>query len=160
MARSLRLYALIGCLCLLAMPQSVQAEPEIKFDIDGYYLVRGHLFGNLFGKNFPKDGARDVAMYYLDDPETDIPEEFIQQFQGEYPSSTTSQLVDSYCRSYPAQCRQAIHNPHRSSWFVQRGRFEPILTMRGIKVQATIDVFDNVIWGDNENLAATPLFAG
>ncbi len=152
-------------LCLLAilvsLPSAAQAGgPELKFEMDGYYRVRGHLFGNLFDKEFPKDGARDVAMYYLQDPATDIPAEFADGFRASHPSSTTSQMVDSYCRSFPAQCRKAIHDPNRSSWFVQRGRFEPKLSMRGIKVQATIDVLDNVIWGDNENLAATPLFAG
>ena len=155
--------SLLLCLLtsLVVLPSLAEAGgPELKFEMDGYYRIRGHLFGNLFDKEFPKDGARDVAMYYLQDPATDIPAEFADGFRASHPSSTTSQMVDSYCRSFPAQCRKAIHSPNRSSWFVQRGRFEPKLSMRGIKVQATIDVFDNVIWGDNENLAATPLFAG
>ena len=155
---TLLLSLLAGLLMLPSM--ATAAGPELKFEMDGYFRVRGHLFGNLFDKQFPKDGARDVARYYLEDAATDIPTEFADSFRTQYPSSTTSQLVDSYCRSFPAQCRQGIHKPHRSSWFVQRGRFEPKLSMRGITVQATIDVFDNVVWGDNENLAATPLFAG
>lgn len=161
LVRGVRLSALLTLLALLAVPQSAAADgPELKFKMDGYYRVRGHLFGNLFDRDFPKDGARDVASYYLEDPETDIPQSYVEQFQGDYPTHLTSQLVDSYCRDFPSQCRKAIHNPNRSGWFVQRGRFEPSLSMRGITVKATIDVFDNVIWGDNENLAATPLFAG
>tara|TARA_Y100001968_G_scaffold316312_2_gene343981 strand:- start:1152 stop:2948 length:1797 start_codon:yes stop_codon:yes gene_type:complete len=153
---------LIGTLLLFAsiLPATAAAGgPELTFELDGYYRVRAHLFGNLFDREFPKDGARDVPLYYLQDANTDIPAEFADQFRTQFPSSTTSQLVDSYCRSFPAQCRKAIHAPQRSSWLVQRGRFEPRLKMRGITVQATIDVFDNVVWGDNENLAATPLFA-
>jgi hypothetical protein len=161
MRRHLSAFLLCLVASLFVLPSAAQADgPELKFEMDGYYRIRGHLFGNLFDKEFPKDGARDVAMYYLQDADTDIPAEFSDAFRAAHPSSTTSQLVDSYCRSYVTQCRKAIHDPHRSSWFVQRGRFEPKLSMRGIKVQATIDVFDNVIWGDNENLAATPLFAG
>jgi len=161
MRRHLSAFLLCLVASLFVLPSAAQADgPELKFEMDGYYRIRGHLFGNLFDKEFPKDGARDVAMYYLQNADTDIPAEFSDAFRASYPSATTSQLVDSYCRSYVTQCRKAIHDPHRSSWFVQRGRFEPKLSMRGIKVQATIDVFDNVIWGDNENLAATPLFAG
>jgi len=161
MRRHLSAFLLCLVASLFVLPSAAQADgPELKFEMDGYYRIRGHLFGNLFDKEFPKDGARDVAMYYLQNADTDIPAEFSDAFRASYPSATTSQLVDSYCRTYVTQCRKAIHDPHRSSWFVQRGRFEPKLSMRGIKVQATIDVFDNVIWGDNENLAATPLFAG
>lgn len=158
-ARWCSLLLLLG----LLLPCTALAQaggPKLKFDLDGYYRARGSLFINLFDRNFPKDGARDLAVYYVDNPDEDIPQDFIDRWDSNHANYTTRDLVDGYCRTYPTQCRQAISNPDRSGWLTQRGRFEPILTMGGLKLQATIDVFDNVVWGDNENLANTPLFAG
>ncbi len=52
-------------------------------------------------------------------------------------------------------------DPQKTYYMTMRGRFEPeIRIAEALKFQAQVDVFDNVVWGDNENLAATPLFAG
>lgn len=152
--------ALLLAALLLPKIGSAQAVPKIEFDLDGYYRARGHLFLNLFDKEFPKDGARDVALWYYDGPAEEFPAEFRDDWFSRYPNSTNREMEQAYCRSFPTQCRRAITNPGKSGWFVQRGRFEPIVKMGPIKAQTTIDVLDNVVWGDNENLAATPLFAG
>ena len=92
---------------LFALPAAAEAGPdELKFEIDGYYRVRGHLFGNLFDKEFPKNGAAPVPMYYVENSETDIPPEFAQQFYSATPNAPRHELVDRYCRSFPAQCRR------------------------------------------------------
>jgi hypothetical protein len=147
---------------LLPSLASAQGGPKIEFDIDGYYRMRGHAFFNLYDKDFPKDGARDVTVYYVADPDEDIPAGFVEQWNETHSNYTTSELVHGYCRSFPnvPQCRRAIHDPNVTTWFVSRGRFEPILRVgETIKVQATLDVLDNVVWGDNQSLASTPLFA-
>lgn len=59
-----------------------------------------------------------------------------------------------------ADLKLPLSHPERTTYLVQRGRFEPELTLgKSLAVKAQIDVFDNVVWGDNENLTATPLFA-
>ena len=146
---------------LLPATSLAQGGPKLEFDLDGYYRVRGHLFGNLYDSQFPKDGAREVELYYLEDTDEDIPELFRQQYEQIHGRNYfTSDLTQAYCRRQPDQCRQNVKDPHLTSWFVSRGRFEPSIKMRGITVKATLDVLDNVVWGDNENLASTPLFAG
>ena len=150
-------------LLLLVLPTFGFAQggpPKVEFDLEGYYRARGQLFINLFDKEFPKDGARDVSLYYLDGPADAMPQDFVSDWQARFPNSTTREMTQAFCRRNPSQCRRAVTNPDRSGWLTQRGRFEPIVRIGPIKAQATIDVFDNVIWGDNENLAATPLFAG
>ena len=134
--------------------------PKVEFEIEGYYRARGQLFINLFDKEFPKDGARDLSVYYLDGPTDAMPQDFVTDWQQRFPNATTREMTQAFCRRNPSQCRRAVTNPDRSGWFTQRGRFEPIVRVGPIKAQATIDLFDNVVWGDNENLAATPLFAG
>jgi hypothetical protein len=165
-ARPLALAAAVLSLAsglLAASPARAQAPggPQIKFDIDGYYRMRAFLFGNLYDKEFPKNGPSALTLWYMENP-VDIPADFTQRYLQTHREPSDNELVQAYCGSYPTAplCRRAVRNPHRSGWITQRGRFEPILTMGGIKLQATIDVFDNVVWGDNENLAATPLFAG
>jgi hypothetical protein len=153
---------------LLALPAPADAGPdELKFEIDGYYRARWHLFTNLYDKDFPRDGGRDVTSYYVDDVDTRIPPNYADAWRSRNPGGFPNDLVQSYCREVdrfqPAAnrtCRRSITNPHVSTWFVQKGRFEPTLSFRGIKAKITIDVLDNVVWGDNENLATTPLFAG
>jgi hypothetical protein len=146
---------------LLPATASAQGIPELEFDLDGYYRVRGHLFGNLYDRDFPKDGAREVELYYLQDPDTDIPDLFRQQYERIHGRNYfTSELTQAFCRRFTDQCRVNVKNPDLTTWFVSRARFEPSVKMRGITVKATIDVLDNVVWGDNENLASTPLFAG
>lgn len=140
---------------------SAQGAPKLEFDMDGYYRVRGHLFGNLYDRDYPKDGAREVELYYLEEPAEQIPDLFRQQYERIHGTNYfTSDITQAYCRRFPNQCYRDTRNPHLSSWFVSRARFEPSFKMRGITVKATIDVLDNVVWGDNENLANTPLFAG
>ena len=151
---------------LFAMPTSASAGPdELKFEIDGYYRARWQLFTNLYDKDFPRDGAADVSLYYVDDP-VRVPPAYSDGWLAANPSGSTNDLIQAYCREVDAfqpeanrTCLKSITNPNISTWFVQKGRFEPTITFRGIKVRATIDVFDNVVWGDNENLATTPLFA-
>lgn len=142
--------------------QAAGPVPNVEFDLDGYFRVRGNFFVNLFDKEFPRDGGRDVSVWYVEDPSEDIPAEFVERWNQVHPNPTTQrELVQGYCRLYPTQCRRSILNPDRSGWFVMRGRFEPIIKFgQGVKLQATIDVFDNVVWGDNESISATPLFAG
>ncbi|MEE2830138.1 MAG: hypothetical protein VX498_13190 [Myxococcota bacterium] len=150
-------------LLVLLLPGLAFAQPggpKVEFDIEGYYRARGHLFVNLFDREFPKDGARDVSVYYFDGPQDQLPETFVNDWYLRFPNSTEREMVQAFCRSTPGQCRRALTHPDRSGWLVQRGRFEPIVRIGGIKAQATIDVLDNVLWGDNENLANTPLFAG
>ncbi len=156
-------------LLLIALLIPVQAfgqgaAPKVEFDIDGYYRVRGNLFGNLYDKDFPKDGARDVSVWYLEDPDFEVPDLFVDQWvQTHGFNYDRNEMVQGFCRQFGGQqplCRRSVKDPHLTSWFSTRGRFEPIIKMGGIKVQATLDVFDNVTWGDNENAAATPLFAG
>ena len=158
-ARFLLLAAALG-LCSPAPLLAQAAPPKVEFDIDGYYRARGQMFWNLFDQEFPKDGARDVTVYYYDGPTEGMPEDFVSNWQSQFPNATTREMVQAFCRRNPSQCRQAITNPGRSGYFTQRGRFEPIVQVGTVKLQATIDVFDNVVWGDNETLAATPLFAG
>ena len=160
----MRTLLIVALLASLLVPATAVAQaaaaPKIEFDLEGYYRARGHLFVNLFDKEFPKDGARDVPLNFYNGDTEDIPTEFQDDWYGRYPNSTGREMEQAYCRSFTSACRPAITDPHKSGWFVQKGRFEPIVTMGPIKAQATIDVFDNVVWGDNENLAATPLFAG
>jgi len=150
-------------LLLLALltPVTALSAPKVEFDIDGYFRVRGHLFTNLYDKEFPKDGAQAISVYYVENAQEDIPQAFVDQWNENHTQYTTNDLVQGYCRSFPAapQCRKAIHDPNVTTWFTQRGRFEPIIKMGGVKLQATLDVLDNVVWGDNNNIAATPLFA-
>ncbi len=160
--------SLVRC-CLAALLAALFVVPsvafagadELKFEIDGYYRARWHLFTNLYDKEFPKNGSQDIRVFYME-PDAELPPAFVDGYTG-----PEDQLVQDYCRQVDSSqpedsriCRRSITNPNVSTWFVQKGRFEPTLTFRGIKVKATIDVFDNVIWGDNENLANTPLFAG
>lgn len=159
----LRRFGFAALLFALAAPaRAAGPVPAVEFDLDGYFRVRGNYFQNLFDKEFPRDGGRDVTQWYVEDPDEDVPADFVSRWGETHPNGTTQrELVQGYCRLYPAQCRKAVLNPDRSGWFVMRGRFEPIVKFgQGLKLQATIDVFDNVVWGDNENLAATPLFAG
>lgn len=59
-----------------------------------------------------------------------------------------------------AELKLPLEHPERTAYLVQRGRFEPEISLgKALMVKAQIDVFDNVVWGDNESLAATPLFA-
>lgn len=156
------LIRLVLGLLLLGLPglAAAQSPPKIEFDIDGYWRTRAVAFFNLFDRDFPKDGARNVSVYYLEDPDS-IPQDFVDRWNTTHLNYTQNELTQGYCYSFPAQCRRTIKRPDRSHYIVQRGRFEPIVRFGDrIKVQATIDVFDNVVWGDNENLAATPLFAG
>ncbi len=52
-------------------------------------------------------------------------------------------------------------SPHETFFMTMRGRFEPEIAVgEAFKVKSSIDVLDGVVWGDNENLAATPVFAG
>ncbi|MCO4772923.1 MAG: hypothetical protein KDA24_23020 [Deltaproteobacteria bacterium] len=153
--------ALWGLTLLLLVPSlsAAQAPPKVEFEMDGYWRTRAHAFFNLFDKQFPKDGGRNVDVYYLEDPSS-IPQEFVDGWNTNHLNYTQRELQQGYCYSYPAQCRQAIKHPDRTHWISQRARFEPIVKFGDrIKLQATIDVLDNVIWGDNENLAQTPLFA-
>jgi hypothetical protein len=156
-----RILTLLATLLLLSpMALAQDGPPKVEFDIEGYYRVRGQLFINLFDQEFPKDGARDVSVYYLDGPADSMPADFVSDWQRRFPNSTPREMTQAFCRRNPSQCRHAITNPGRAGWLTQRGRFEPIVRIGPVKAQATIDLFDNVIWGDNENLAATPLFAG
>lgn len=150
------------CALFLVLPTvaSAQAPPKVEFEMKGYWRTRAHAFFNLFDKQFPKDGGRNVDVYYLEDPDS-VPADFINRWNTTHPNYTQGELRQGYCLSFPAQCRTAIKHPDRTHWISQRARFEPIVKFGDtIKLQATIDVFDNVIWGDNENLAQTPLFAG
>ena len=150
------------CLTFLLFLPSVamaQSPPKIEFEMDGYWRTRAVAFFNLFDKEFPKDGGRNVEVYYLEDPDT-IPDDFVNRWNTTHPNYTQGELRQGYCISFPTQCRRAIRHPDRTHWISQRARFEPVVKFGDtIKLQATIDVFDNVIWGDNENLAQTPLFA-
>ena len=134
--------------------------PKVEFEIEGYYRARGQLFINLFDKEFPKDGARDLSVYYLDGPIDAMPQGFVTDWQQRFPNATTREMTQAFCRRNPSQCRRAVTNPDRSGFFTQRGRFEPIVRVGPIKAQATIDLFDNVVWGDNASKASTALFAG
>ena len=156
--RTLSIVVLILLNSGLCFAQS--GAPKVEFEIEGYYRARGQLFINLFDKEFPKDGARDLSVYYLDGPTDAMPQDFVTDWQQRFPNATTREMTQAFCRRNPSQCRRAVTNPDRSGFFTQRGRFEPIVRVGPIKAQATIDLFDNVVWGDNETLAATPLFAG
>jgi hypothetical protein len=157
----MRFLSILLFVLLLPATAVAQGGPKLEFDLDGYYRARGHIFGNLYDSDFPKDGAREIETYFLEDPAEDIPDLFRAQYERIHGRNYfTSDLTQAYCRRFPDQCRSAMVNPHLSSWFVSRGRFEPSIKMRGITVKATLDVLDNVVWGDNENLASTPLFAG
>jgi hypothetical protein len=153
--------ALLGTLVLLLPARAAaQAPPKIEFEMNGYWRTRAVAFFNLFDKEFPKDGGRNVDVYYIEDPDA-IPDDFVNRWNTTHSNYTQGELRQGYCRSFPAQCRRAIANPDRTHWITQRARFEPIVKFGDtIKLQATLDVFDNVVWGDNENLAQTPLFAG
>ena len=162
------LLPLAGVLLSLAVPTAASAgDFPLDFDIDGYYRARGVMFVNLFDRDFPRDGGRDVAVYYVESPDEDIPRDFIDTWNQTHASYTTNELVQGYCRSYYATltaqgnktCRKAVDGTDRATWIVSRGRFEPILTLGDLKFQATIDVLDNVVWGDNTNVSQTPLFA-
>jgi len=159
MPRSPLLRAALLALLVLPLSAVAQAPPKIEFEMDGYWRTRAHAFFNLFDKNYPRDGGRAVDLYYLEDPDA-IPQDFIDRWNTTRTNYTQRELQQGYCYSFPAQCRQAIRNPDRTHYITQRGRFEPIVKFGdSVKVQATIDVFDNVVWGDNENLNQTPLFA-
>ena len=138
-----------------------QAPPKVEFELDGYWRTRAVAFFNLFDQDFPQDGARRVDVFYLESVDQ-IPQQFQDSWAQTHPTDlSTGNMIQGYCHTFPAQCRRQIHNPGRTHWISQRGRFEPIVRFGDrIKLQATIDVFDNVLWGDNENLASTPLFAG
>ncbi len=151
----------VAALLLPASAAAQGAAPKLSFDIDGYYRARGHLFVNLYDKEFPRNGGFDVPLWYYNGSAESFEEiEWVVDYRAQEPNASTSQVQQAYCRQFSTQCREAISKPHVSGWFVQKGRFEPILTLGGMKLQATIDVLDNVVWGDNEQLAATPLFAG
>ena len=50
--------------------------------------------------------------------------------------------------------------PHKTFYLTMRGRFDPEIHIgETVVIKYSIDVLDNVVWGDNENLAATPVFA-
>ena len=52
-------------------------------------------------------------------------------------------------------------DPNHTYYLTMRARLEPeIRIAEALKIKSTMDVFDNVVWGDNENIAATPFFAG
>ena len=154
--------ALVALLAGLLLPTlaAAQAPPKVEFDLKGYWRTRAVAFFNLYDRDFPQDGARPVDVYYIEDVDQ-IPGEFQDRWQQTHPNDLSSRnMVQGYCRSFPAQCRRTIQNPDRTHWVTQRGRFEPIIKFGDrIKLQTTIDVLDNVIWGDNENIASTPLFA-
>lgn len=47
-----------------------------------------------------------------------------------------------------------------TNYLVQKVRLEPVVSFRDlVKLQVTIDGLDNVVWGDNDALATSPLFA-
>ena len=51
-------------------------------------------------------------------------------------------------------------SPDHTFYLTMKGRFEPEITIgENVLVRSSIDVLDNVVWGDNENQAATPMFA-
>ena len=51
-------------------------------------------------------------------------------------------------------------NPQHTYYMTMRGRFEPEITVADkFVIKSSIDVLDGVVWGDNENLSATPMFA-
>lgn len=51
-------------------------------------------------------------------------------------------------------------DPHHTYFMTMRGRFEPEISVSDkFVIKSSIDVLDGVVWGDNENLAATPMFA-
>jgi hypothetical protein len=48
-----------------------------------------------------------------------------------------------------------------SNYLIQKARLEPVLKVGElVKLQLTVDALDNVVWGDNDALATSPLFAG
>ena len=144
---------------LLPALAAAQAPPKIEFKMEGYWRTRAVAFFNLYDKQFPRDGSRPVDVFYLESADQ-IPQEFRDGWNRGHLNYTERELVQGYCTTFPAQCRRAIHNPDRTHQIAQRGRFEPIVKFGDrIKLQATIDVLDNVLWGDNENAAKTPLFA-
>ncbi|MCP4872193.1 MAG: hypothetical protein GY898_26115 [Proteobacteria bacterium] len=151
-------------LIALLLPASAVAQgaaPKVTFDIDGYYRARGHLFVNLYDKDYPRNGGADVPVWYFNGSGDDFEAvDWVGDYRATNPNASTVQVQQAYCRQFSTQCRKAITDPNVSGWFVQKGRFEPIITIGGMKLQTTIDVLDNVVWGDNENLASTPLFAG
>jgi hypothetical protein len=60
--------------------------------------------------------------------------------------------------------RKDILWPYRkaewTTYLAQRLRLEPMLKFRDwVKLQLTVDALDNVIWGDNDALATSPIFA-
>ena len=51
-------------------------------------------------------------------------------------------------------------HPERTHYAMMRGRLIPKISLADtVSLTATIDLLDGVLWGDNENIAATPLFA-
>lgn len=47
-----------------------------------------------------------------------------------------------------------------NNYLVQRVRLEPVISYKDVvKLQVTIDGLDNVVWGDNDAVATSPLFA-
>ncbi len=53
-----------------------------------------------------------------------------------------------------------VDQPELTTYLVQRGRLEPEIRLgSSLVVKSQIDLLDNVVWGDNENITATPLFA-
>jgi len=62
--------------------------------------------------------------------------------------------------AYGYQWALPYQDPHHTYYMTMRGRFEPEINVADkFLVKSSIDVLDGVVWGDNENLAATPMFA-
>ncbi|MFH1131353.1 MAG: hypothetical protein V1754_08465 [Pseudomonadota bacterium] len=66
---------------------------------------------------------------------------------------------------FDEETRKDIGQPYRqaewTTYLMQRVRLEPILSFRDlVKLQLTVDALDNVVWGDNDSLSSSPIFAG
>ncbi len=62
--------------------------------------------------------------------------------------------------AYGAQWVLPYEKPNQTFYLTMKGRFEPEIDVGDVfKVKSHIDVLDNVVWGDNENLSSTPVFA-
>ncbi len=88
----------------LMLPASAAAQatgPRVKFDIDGYYRMRGNLFVNLFDKDFPKDGARDVSVWYVNGGVESIPEEYETDWDTRFPINLIGHgTIGAACRAW------------------------------------------------------------
>lgn len=66
-----------------------------------------------------------------------------------------------YDESSGKDIEQRFRRATWSNYLIQKVRLEPIIKVGElVKLQITVDALDNVVWGDNDALATSPLFAG